>query len=283
MKQLIAFTMLLLSISTSAQNHGAGNKVFSFTFGGANLKVQQYAVGNDLDFLNYMDAESDYFVDYEIVKIGYKFKIDTKTTLDIRLLVMSDLLPDNFDIAVYRQINRLINVGAGTLLYKNYISNFERFISDKYPDYYLVDENGKQWKQFDLGFYLTPVFIPMNTENFSTTIKFDVGLSSFLKEVEVFNLKKKLSNERQLHHYATRMAFQPFINTKIAASLIIFRVKNTAVGVLAGANFFYAKRRVNYERKLQAWTTDNEVSELVKTPKHTFSRFEMDLGLFVKW
>ncbi len=73
-----------------------------------------------------MDAESDYFVDYEIVKIGYKFKIDTKTTMDIRLLVMSDLLPDNFDIAVYHQINRLISVGAGTMLYKLHL-NFERF------------------------------------------------------------------------------------------------------------------------------------------------------------
>lgn len=283
MKQLIAFTLLSLSISVSAQNFEAGNKVFSFTFGGANLKVQQYAVGNDLDFLNYMDAESDYFVDYEIVKIGYKFKIDTKTTMDIRLLVMSDLRPDNFDIAVYRQINRLISVGAGTMLYKNYISNFERFISDKYPDYYLVDENRKQWKQYDLGFYFTPVFTPINTENFSTTVKFDVGLTSFLKEVEVFNLKKKLSNERQLHHYATKMAFQPFVNPKISASLTLFKVKNTAVGIMAGANYFYAKRRVNYERTIQIWKEENEISDLVKTPKHSFSRFEMDLGLFVKW
>lgn len=283
MKQLIAFTLLLLSISAPAQNLGAGNNVFSFTFGGANLKVQRYAAGNDLDFLNYMDAESDYFFDYETVKIGYKFKIDAKTTMDIRLLVMSDLLPENFDIVVYRQMGKQFHLGAGTMLTKNYISNFERFVSGKQTNYYLVDENEKQWKHYDLGFYLTPVYSPILSEKFFATIQFNVGLASFMRKTDFFPLKKMLSNERQIHHYATKLAFQPYINPKIVAGLNLFKVSNASVGVMAGASFFHAKRRINYRRTIQIWTAGNEVSEVVKTSRHSFSRLEMDFGLFVKW
>jgi hypothetical protein len=283
MKQRIALLFLMASASVLAQNQKVGNSVFSFAVSGAKLNVQKFPVGKDLDFLNYIDSETAYFVDYEIVKIGYKFTLNPKTSMDIRVLIMSDLLPDNFDIAVYHHMNGFLSVGAGAMLYKNYISYFEQFLIDNNPDYFLVDENEKQWKQYDLGFYLTPVFMPINTENFRATFKMDVGLSSFLREAAVFYLKKKLSNERQLHHYATKLAFQPYINPKLDASLVVVKVNKAAIGVMAGANFFYAKRRVNYERAIQTWTMDNEVSDLVKTPKHAFSRFEMDLGLFVKW
>jgi hypothetical protein len=244
--------------------------------------MEKFSANENLDFLNYFGTDPEY-VGYAVVNLGYKFDFLSKMSADVKLILMSDLVPDNYDISAYYHLNKTIGIGIGSVLNKVYISGFEQFQAQNLPNYYLVDDNSQQIKVYDLGLYLTPMFKLIRSDRFQTTLKFDLGLASFLKEESVFFHKRKLGNERLSYHYNTNISFQPYINPKIEMRLQAFHINKTSVGLLLNSNFYYSKRSMNYVRSIQRWTSDNEINELVKTPKHAYIQFEIDFGIYVKW
>ena len=65
--------------------------------------------------------------------------------------------------------------------------------------------------------------------------------------------------------------------------LQVFNMNKTSVGLLLNSNFYLSKRSINYMRSIQRWISENEIDESVKMPKHLNTRFETDLGVYVKW
>ena len=66
-------------------------------------------------------------------------------------------------------------------------------------------------------------------------------------------------------------------------SIQAFTIKETTVGFLLNSNFLIGKRSMNYKRTIQRWTADNETTENIKLDKHRYTRFEANVGLYVKW
>ena len=282
MKLCFNIILQLLCFSLLGQKLDLKTREFSFSLGAVETRMEKFPANENLDFLNYYDTYPEYF-DYLVVNLGYRFDFFSKMSADIKLIVMSDLVPDNYDISAYYHFNNTIGIGFGSMLNKIYFSNFEQFQAQILPDYYLTDENFRQIQVYDLGFYLTPMFKLIRNDRFQTTFKFDIGVSSFLKEGSVFYHKRKFANERLIYNYNTKNSFQPFINPKIEMRLQAFNINKTTVGLLLNSNFYLGKKSINYMRSIQRWTSDNEINELVKTPKHLNTRFETDFGLYVKW
>jgi len=282
MKLIFSFLLVLACFSSLAQKIDIRNSEFSFSIGAVENSIEKFPNTINVDFLNYSNTYPEYF-DYAVVNFGYKFDFLSKMSADIKLIVMSDLVPDNYDVSVYYHFNKTVGVGFGSRLNKFYISYFEKFHLQSLPDYYLVDNNQQQFKVYDLGFYLTPMFKLTQSESFQAIVKFDIGVSSFLNEKAVFYHKRKLSNERIIYHYNTKISFQPYVNPKLELRLRAFNINKTSVGLLLNSNFFYSYRSMNYNRSIQRWTSDNEVYEFIRTPKHKSTRFEASLGIYVKW
>lgn len=282
MKLIFSFLLVLACFCSLAQKLDVRNSELSFSIGAVENYIEKFPNSMNIDFLNYSNTYPGYF-DYAVVNIGYKFDFLSKISAEINLIVMSNLVPDNYDVSVYYHFNKTVALGVGSRLNKFYISNFEQFHLQRFPDYYLVDNNQKQFRVYDLGFYLTPMFKLIQHKWFQTTVKVDVGMTSFLGEEADFYHKRKLSNERMTYHYNTIFSFQPYVNPKLEIRLRIFNINKTAVGLFLNSNFFYSYRTMNYNRSIQLWTSDSEVYEFIRPQKHKSTQFEASAGFYVKW
>ena len=282
MRLLFITILQIVSVSLFAQGLDINNKEITFSFGFSEYNVQKFPANDDLDFLNYAYSDPE-ILDFGLLKLGYKFNFLSDFSTDMKLIMQSDLAPVNYDVSVSYRFNEMVGIGIGSMLTNTYVSYFEEYQHQALSEYYLMDENLRQFKAYDLGFYVSPILLPIQNDRFRATIKCDVGLSSFLREQTAFYHKRKLSNERLLYDYHTKMTFQPYVNPKVELRLKAFKVKFISVGFLLNTNFFLSNRSINYNRTIQQWTADNEQINKVKPNKHHYSRFEMDFGLYIKW
>lgn len=148
MRLLFSFIFCLINFGLFAQNSGLTNKEFFFTIGIAELEIEKFQPNENLDFINYVDSDHEY-TDFVILKLGYKFDFLSKMSADIKLIMMDDIIPDNYDISVYYFARPWIGVGIGSMLNKNWITYFEEYQMQTLTDYYLVDNNVKQFTVYD--------------------------------------------------------------------------------------------------------------------------------------
>lgn len=278
----IALYLLALGLHLGAQNPIAQNFELSITLGTADVSVEKQGLNENMDFLNYMNSDLDY-IELSAIKLGFNYDFLERMYADINVIVMSDLVPDNFDISVHYFFNKYIGVGLGSLYYSNYITYFEDYHKETHPEYIILDGNQRQFENYDLGFYISPTFRPIYSDKLKVALRCDFGLSSFMEEESAFYLKRKLSNELRLYDYRTVTTFEPYLNPKLSLKLRAFKVGNLSVGVMCNTNYFYSKRSMDYSRTSQVWTSDNSIEELIDAPKHRYSRFELDGGIFFAW
>ncbi len=279
MKRIIIFC--LISIAFSVQSQTIRNKELSFSIGMGDLKVERFAQREHIDFMNYMDFDPDYS-DFVSVKFGYKFDFLSNMSASIKLIMLEDIIPDNYDVSVHYFVKPWLGIGVGSKLTKSWMSNFEKYQIDNFSNYYLLDDNVQQFTIYDLGFYLSPLLKPIDNDIFKLHIKCNFGLSSFMNEKVTFHHKKNLSNERMLYKYETNSKPQMYIQPQIAIRLKVFKIKNIAIGALLSSNYYYSKRSIDYFRSIQTWTSESKISDQITPSKHHYKRFEVNLGVFLK-
>lgn len=165
------------------------------------LTWRDFQHNENLDFLNYLDLYSESPDEEAIVKFSYKFDFSRRMSADIRLILMSDLTPTNYEISTNYALNSTFSVGLGSCLSKVYIAYFEQFHRKILTNYYLVDENEWQIEAYDLGFYLAPAARIVDNNRLKVSLQLNLGLASFLNESTAFYHKRKLSNERPIYYY----------------------------------------------------------------------------------
>jgi hypothetical protein len=274
--------LLAFGLHLVAQDPIAQNFEFSITLGTADVSLEKYISSEHMDFLNYMNSDLDYF-ELSAIKLGFSYDFLERMYTDINVIVMSDLVPDNYDVSVHYFFNKYLGVGLGSLYYSNYISYFEDYHKETHPDYIILDYNMRQFENYDLGFYISPTFRPIYSKRLKVALRCDFGLSSFMEEHTAFYLKRKRSNELRLYDYRTVKTFEPYINPKLNLKLRAFKIGNLSVGVIFNTNYFYSKKSMDYYRTYQVWTSDNSNEEFIDSPKHRYSRFELDGGIFFGW
>ncbi len=278
----IAACIIGWGLSLGAQDPLMHNIDFSVTLGTANISLEKFKTGEDMDFLNYMESDLDY-IELSAIKLGWSFDFATRMFADINVIVMSDLVPDNYDISVHRFFNRTFGLGLGSLCYSNYIPAFEDYHKVTDPEYFILDQNMRQFESYDFGVYITPTFRPVYSDRLKILLRCDLGFSSFMEEHTSFYLKREFSNEMRLVEYTTVKRFQPYVNPKMKVKLKVFALGNVSVGILCNSNFLYSKKNMNYDRTIQVWTAENPIEAFIQPPKHNYTRFELDGGMYFAW
>ena len=281
--RLFLFVLCFVSgLTLSAQQSPIRNPEFYATVGVAELDIETFPVRENLDFMNYFDSYPEY-LDYIIAKLGVQFDFLEKMSADIRIILMDDLIPDNFNFSVCYHLNKHLGIGAGAMLHKDYITSFGDFHRETMTDYYLTDNNLRQFEAYDLGYYITPVVRPFVTESFRITFRCELGLSSFLKESATFYLKRKRANERRIYNYQTRLGFQPYVKPVLSLKCNVYKGNKASFGLMLSAGLYRSKKSINYDRSIQIWTPGNRTTETIKPPKHRYSRYETDIGCYLTW
>jgi hypothetical protein len=282
MRAFFIIVLCLISFGLFGQTHALKNQEFSLSVGIGELDINKFSPNENLDFIDYIDYYPEY-TDFIILKLGYKFDFFSKMSADIKLIMMDDIIPDNYDISAHYFIRPWLGIGVGSMLNKNWITYFEQYQIQTLPDYYLVDYNVKQFTVYDLGFYLAPTLKLIDNDILKLQITCDLGISSFMREEAYFYHKRKLSNERLQYHYKTNTDYQPYVQPKIDIRLKVFKIKDTSIGFLLNSNYYYSNRSMNYSRTIQTWTSENKITEQIEPLKHKYARFEFNMGIFLRW
>ncbi|MDN4165862.1 hypothetical protein QWY31_10125 [Cytophagales bacterium LB-30] len=282
MRAYIVLFLLTLGSQAWAQERIISNEEISFTLGIAELEVSTYPTNQDLDFLNYVDHYPSQ-LDFILIKLGYRFDLYSKISTDIKLVMLDDIIPDNYDVSAYYNLNPWLGLGLGSMLSKNWISNFEEYQIQALPEYYLVNDNLKQFNTYELGFYISPKLRPIRSKYFSLQVSCDLGMSSFSQHRVSFLHKKQFSNEKVRYQYQTHTHYQPYIQPKMDIRIHAFSIKEASFGFLFNSTYYHSNRSINYTRTTTTWTSENPIAEHIQAPKHTYARLEVNMGMCITW
>lgn len=278
----ITVLALFLCQIVFAQDKALRNCEFSWTMGFAEMDIATLPDGANGDFLNYFVSDPGY-LDYVVMKLGFRFDFMEKMSADVNLILFDDIIPDDFDVAVYYNPLPKFGVGFGAMLYKNWIESYEDlYIQDK-TDYYWLDGASRAFTFYDFAVYFSPLVRPFYNDKFKVVLKCNIGLSTFLREGASFSLKQKYSNERQTCTIKTCCNFQPFVNPSVDLRLKLFDMEKTSLGLVVKSSLFYGKRSIDYNRTVQTWSANNVFREKVKMEKHDFGRYEFSGGVYISW
>jgi len=286
MKIYIPFIFVLFLLNIQAQDKKQNKLDFdietSFSIGVKDLYVEQFETTDHIDFLNYVDFDPDYCEDFYL-KFGLKYGFFKKMYTDINFTLESDLIPDTFDVSIYYFPKKSIGIGIGSMRNKMYITSYEDFYKGKYPDYYILDDNIRQFINYNTGYYISSLIRPIYNDRLKIDLKLDFGLASFNRKHSSFYLKRKLSNEKLLFDYVLKGKFSPFINPKLNIRLKAFNINKSSIGFLLNSGYYYSKSRFDNKESFYKWTDDDKTIEYIKSPRHTYYQFTTDLGVYLRW
>lgn len=282
MKLCVFILCVFGNIGLVAQNSFFDNHEISLTVGAGKIDVERTSPSQNLDFMNYIYSYPQ-LGDYAVVKLGYKCQFLSKMSADFKMILMDGLYFDNYDVSTHYFIKPWIGIGAGSMLHKNWITYFEEYHQATLPDYYIHDENVRQFTAYELGVYISPTVKLFDKKNVSFQFTCDIGISSFMKEETDFYHKKKLSNKRMYFNYETKTKFQPYIHPKMDINVKVLNGNMMYLSLIGNASYYSVNRSIDYNRTTQLWTAENESIEQVTSPKHSYTRFELNVGTAIGW
>ncbi len=275
------FIFLFISLTATAQNPSIKNVEINLSFGALHLDMEKLKLNENLDILNYFESTIDYPEGQ--LKLGFKFDYETKYHFALDYVVLSDLAIADLNIATYYMPRSNYGIGLGFMLTRDHIAHYETFHLDRNPHYLSVGQNMEFNRLYDMGFFIAPLYKPIDLNRFKIEISMSVGFASFLNQEMIYSLKKIQSNERIKYHYDSKIKLEPYIKPKLSLHFKLFNLNKVKIGLLANSGYYLSYKSLPLKRSIYLWTEDNVQQEVIQLPKHKFTKFNLDFGLYVKW
>lgn len=272
---------VVLSASMGAQGPEKGSQIFSFSLGVADVTSVEHQA-EVLDFMNHLHNENGY-VEYILVKLGYAATLKERLGVDVRLVMMDDLIPDNFDFRLHYNFSSVFSLGGGTLVRKQYVSYYDEYHRTRFPEWELMDQNMQQHRSYDWHFFAVAQARFVLGSRFTGVLGCDLGWAHFSREEVSFLHKRLNSNEKVRYQYVIRPYLQPFVQPHFAGRLSLFRWGEKDLGLQINASYAWGWRSMPYRLEVQHWTVDNAMVKEVKPSSHLMGRMELDFGVFWAW
>ena len=272
----ITLALVLMSLTTKAQDQLIDNYSLSLTFGARSV-ARTPQPSPQLDFLNYLSVDDPYFVAYQYFNFAGHFDFRGKWQADVILNY------NDSDLSLLLQAQRTltgnfgINMGAYWLAYD--FNSYEEFYKSKDPGFpYFV--NSRYGTVRDFGFMLGPAYSARGKFGF-VDAKLNVGLNSFTPFTESFLLYSEGSNLRQRETYETEFSFSPFVAPELTTGIYLYRGKRSYFGIQGRFLWFASQVNVPYQKTTSTWTVGNSATERFTPDDAPLRRTEYEAGLFL--
>ncbi len=152
----------------------------------------------NLDFLNYLDFESDEYLGFTTHAC-----FNDKWEADVKLALYSDMIPTYLNAKGIYKPFRYLGFTVGIYIYPHYLNNYDSYHKLQDDGFYGdINTNTRQNLLNETGFIAGLVF-PFSYHSFTCTLYFSGGISSMVKFEEVFDQKEVNSNLRRVIRYET--------------------------------------------------------------------------------
>lgn len=284
---LLIFHSLIFIGQLKAQNNSRPESFrLDAQFGGRVIHRSMQAMGDDIDFMNYLNDGNDGY--YGVMSFGLTFSPDDKWTFGAGLSMLSDMLPNHMRIEVRRHINNLNpqwswGLKAIVYAYPQYMNEFNQFhIQNDTGIIADLNTNYRQRTLFDLGISAMPYLSYMN-DRFQATMGSGIGFNSFKQFHEIILQKKENGNLRREIRYETLPSPAITSHSEAEAIYAFLKDRSLSFGVIAKTEFLMTFRNISYKRTIFTWTDDNFVENEIHPDRKFYAKFDFSLGLYLRF
>lgn len=284
---LLIFHSLIFTGHLKAQNNTRPESFrFDAQFGGRVIHRSMQPMGNDIDFMNYLNDGNDGY--YGVMSFGLTFAPDDKWTFGAGFSMLSDMLPNHMRIEVRRRINNISpdwtwGIKAIIYAYPQYLNEFNRF--HKATDTGIIADLNSNYRQrtlFDLGMSAIP-YVCYKNKRFQAILGSGFGLNSFKQFHEIILQKKQGGNLRREIRYETLSSPAITSHSEAEATYAFLKDRSLSFGVIAKTEFLMTFRNISYKRTMFTWTDDNYVEDEIHPERKFYSKADFSLGLYLRF
>lgn len=285
-KTLLIILLICIVLSgLNAQERFIEKYSFSMCFGARSLACDSFPDNENLDFLNYLyNAKGgNLSPDYGYLGMASHLWLHGNWEVDIKLLMYDDFIPNQMNISAQYFPVHYLGFNFGINGYSQLMNEFNQYHHNVDTGFYGdIDQNYRQRSLYDLGFIGGPV-LAIQESRFSGILKLNAGFGTFLSFSESISQKKINSNFRREFIYSTEPTPSFFFFPELSLTFDILEFSHSMLGIQMQASYYLARRSIDYTRKTLIWTTDYPVSEKVISPVHPYAKFDIDVGIYLRF
>jgi hypothetical protein len=228
------------------------------------------------------DPERGY-PEYEYLGFGLLLDLRNDWLIDFQIAMYDEFVPNNLNLSVQKEITEYLGLSVG--FYGNPI-----LIND-WPTYHKVNDVGyigdvnrgfRQRYVFEYGLMVGPAF-NFNYKFFSLSAKINAGYS-FYSRFEEYVLNKEInSNRLVLYNYRTRSSPAFYFYPEIKLGFDVIRTQNFQYGIQLQSEAYRSTRSIDYTRTRYEWLENNSVVSDINSPGHKITKFQVDLGIYMRF
>lgn len=163
------------------------------------------------------------------------------------------------------------------------MSDFDAWYRNKNENFYEnIPGNYAQIRVFESGI-TTGVYFDQSLGFINLRLDINGGISTLSNFNIEFDRKEKESNFKQKIIYDVGYSPSFFFFPELTAQFDVLHLKYNTFGIQAKANWMYLSRSINYTQTTFTWTYENKMKEEIINPAHSFTKLEIDLGIFLRW
>ncbi len=254
----------------------------SFYFGVREIAKDSMPDKNNIDFMNYIHTGSGSF-DEQYAGIGMQFKLNRQWEFEVKVSVLSDLVPSHFDLNSTLLFSKYLGLNLGLFTYPVYIENYNFYHINNTTGYIGdINSNFRQRIIHEWGIKSGASF-KLDQKRFHGLLNANVGMTSFSRFNESIAQKKNNANLRREFRYATHFSRALFFNPEIEAGFDCFKLGNAMFGAQFKANLFFTRQAIDYTRTVYYWTEEMPEKQRIKSPEHSFLKYDADLGFYCRF
>ncbi|MDA3823636.1 MAG: hypothetical protein PF450_13640 [Bacteroidales bacterium] len=277
-------TLLLCSfyVSTFGQEKLIESYGYGVWIGIRDVKPEIHPDGEHLDFLNYLDSYDDYPED-EMLGMNWYVKFRGNWEVDLKIAVGSDLAPNTVYLKGRYFLNDHFGIAGAYYRYSQYMSAFDQWFINNNEDF--IENYQGNYRQIKLyeNNLMSGLFLDYQQGFMHLRVDLNAGVAVIPSFSTDFNRKMLSSNFRQKVVYDTQASPSLFIFPELTANFDLFHTKFSTIGIQVQSSWLYLERAMRYTETTYNWTRVEKTVEIVENASHTFSKFDIDIGLFLRW
>jgi len=285
MKRILVLVLILNFVhntKVSAQKRFVENYKLSVFSGLRDTRIDSFPNTGHVDFMNYLyDFHTGY--DYEYVGISGHLWFRNNWETDINIAMYDDFAPDNLKITAQYFPCPFLGVSFRIYTHTQLMNDFTRFHRTTAVGFYGdMLTNIRQVKLHDRG----TVFGLILTRKFGVfhpSINLNAGISSFKPFAESVFQKAVDGNFIRKIEYQTKNTWNLYFLPEFQLDIDCIRLAKIQLGTNLKVNMFYSGKSIDYLQTTYEWTEEYKMTEKVSSPRHNYRKFDIDLGIYIKW
>ena len=186
---ILLFWFVFLQFHAYSQEKIIKNLKISTYFGIKDIQRDSFPSSENIDFVNYLYSEKEYYGEYTYLGFSASFDFKEKWSADIKMAMLDDYIPKNLNVTFQYFPWKNIGINFGFYGHSQFMNEYSTFHEINDENFMEVDENYNQSYPYDYG-VLAGFILNKKIKKASIILKINTGINSIMPFKESLLQKK---------------------------------------------------------------------------------------------